>query len=91
MSQNSDTGLCLTEKRAELNADAAFLKAGKILRYFIDRYGSSPLAAERRERASPSLADKMIQSATRAAASSIGRQIGNRILRGVLGGMFRGR
>jgi hypothetical protein len=47
--------------------------------------------AERRERASPSLTDKMIQSATRAAASSIGRQIGTRILRGVLGGMFRGR
>ena len=45
----------------------------------------------RREAARPSMADKMLQSATRAAASSIGRQIGNRILRGVLGGMFRGR
>ena len=44
-----------------------------------------------REAAKPSLADKMIQSAGRAAASSVGRQIGNRLLRGILGGLLRGR
>ena len=48
-------------------------------------------ARQRREAARPSMADKMITSATRAAASSIGRQIGNQLLRGILGGMLRGR
>jgi uncharacterized protein len=32
----------------------------------------------------------MIQSAGRAVASSVGRQIGNRLLRGILGGLTRG-
>jgi uncharacterized protein len=44
-----------------------------------------------REAARPSFADKMVTSATRAAASTVGRQIGNRILRGLLGGLLRGR
>jgi DNA helicase HerA-like ATPase len=44
-----------------------------------------------REAARPSMADKVIQSATRAAASSIGRQLGNQLLRGILGGLMRGR
>jgi DNA helicase HerA-like ATPase len=44
-----------------------------------------------REAARPSFADKMVTSATRAAASSVGRQIGNQILRGLLGGLLRGR
>ena len=44
-----------------------------------------------REAARPSTADKIIQSATRAAASSVGRQLGNQLLRGILGGLFRGR
>jgi uncharacterized protein len=48
-------------------------------------------AQRRREAAKPSMTDKMITSATRAAASSIGRQIGNQLLRGILGGMARGR
>ena len=49
--------------------------------------------AEREARAAqrPSAADKMLQSAARAAASSIGRQIGNQLLRGLLGGLFRKR
>jgi len=41
-----------------------------------------------REAAKPTMTDKIITSATRAAASSVGRQIGNQILRGILGGMF---
>jgi hypothetical protein len=44
-----------------------------------------------REAARPTMADKVIQSATRAAASSIGRQLGNQLLRGILGGLMRGR
>jgi len=48
-------------------------------------------AQRRREAAKPSMTDKIITSATRAAASSVGRQIGNRIVRGILGGLLRGR
>jgi hypothetical protein len=44
-----------------------------------------------REAARPTMADKMIQSAGRAVASSIGRQIGTKLLRGILGGLMRGR
>ena len=45
-----------------------------------------------REAAKPSAFDRAVQSAaTRSAASSIGRQLGNQLLRGVLGGLFRGR
>jgi DNA helicase HerA-like ATPase len=44
-----------------------------------------------REAARPSMSDKMIQSAGRAVASSVGRQLGNRLLRGILGGLLRGR
>jgi DNA helicase HerA-like ATPase len=48
-------------------------------------------ARRAREAARPSMADKMIVSAGRAAASSIGRQIGSQILRGIFGGLMRGR
>jgi len=48
-------------------------------------------ARRAREAARPSMSDKLIQSAGRAAASSIGRQIGNQILRGIFGGLLRGR
>jgi DNA double-strand break repair helicase HerA and related ATPase len=37
------------------------------------------------------MTDKVIQSAKRAAASSIGRQLGNQLLRGIPGGLMRGR
>jgi hypothetical protein len=59
------------------------------------------IAAEReaarraREAARPSLTDKLVESAARSAASSIGRQVagraGGQLLRGLLGGLFRGR
>jgi len=42
-----------------------------------------------REAAKPSMSDKIITSATRAAASSVGRQIGSQILRGIFGGLMR--
>ena len=44
-----------------------------------------------REAARPSMADKMMQSAGRSIASSVGRQIGNQLLRGIFGGLMRGR
>jgi DNA helicase HerA-like ATPase len=44
-----------------------------------------------REAAKPTVYDKMITSASRAAASSVGRQLGNQLLRGILGGLMRGR
>jgi len=48
-------------------------------------------ARRAREAAKPSMADKIITSATRSAASSIGRSLGNQLLRGILGGLMRGR
>jgi DNA helicase HerA-like ATPase len=48
-------------------------------------------AREARAAARPSMTDKVIQSAVRAASSSVGRQLGNQLLRGVLGGLMRGR
>ncbi|QIK97251.1 DUF853 family protein [Sphingomonas sp. HDW15A] len=44
-----------------------------------------------REAAKPSMADKMMQSAGRSIASSVGRQLGNQLLRGIFGGLLRGR
>lgn len=60
-------------------------------RLAVERETEKLEAQRRREAAKPSMADKMITSAGRAAASSIGRQIGNRLLRGILGGLLRGR
>ena len=48
-------------------------------------------ARQAREAAKPTMSDKMIQSAGRAVASSIGRQLGNSLLRGIFGGLMRGR
>ena len=44
-----------------------------------------------KEAAKPSMADKMMQSAGRSIASSVGRQIGSQLLRGIFGGLLRGR
>ena len=48
-------------------------------------------ARRAREAARPSMADKMMQSAGRSIASSVGRQIGNQLLRGIFVGLLRGR
>lgn len=56
-----------------------------------DRLQAQAEARAAREAARPTMTDKVIQSATRAAASSVGRQLGNQLLRGILGGLFRGR
>lgn len=50
-------------------------------------------AAAAREAAKPSMADKMLQSAARSAATSVGRQlagkVGGQLLRGILGSLFK--
>lgn len=50
-------------------------------------------AVAAREAAKPSMADKMLQSAARSAANSIGRQVagsfGKSLVRGILGGLFK--
>ena len=79
------------EAKRQKAEDAAAAKQRKVDEAAAARQQRAEESAARREAARPSMADKMLQSATRAAASSIGRQIGTRILRGVLGGMFRGR
>jgi DNA helicase HerA-like ATPase len=54
-----------------------------------DRQQAQADARAAREAAKPTVYDKVIQSATRAAASSVGRQLGNQLLRGILGGLMR--
>ncbi len=48
-------------------------------------------ARQAREAAKPTMTDKVLQSAVRAASSSVGRQLGNQLLRGILGGLLKGR
>ena len=48
-------------------------------------------ARRAREAAKPTMTDKMLQSAGLSIASSVGRQIGNSLLRGIFGGLMRGR
>jgi hypothetical protein len=55
----------------------------------IEKERAQAEARARREAARPTTTDKIIQSATRAAASSVGRQLGNSLLRGILGGFLR--
>lgn len=46
-------------------------------------------ARRAREAARPTMFDKAVQSAARSAASSVGRQLGNRLLRGILGSLLK--
>lgn len=52
-------------------------------------------ARQAREAAKPSFAEKAVQSAVRSAATSVGRQVagsfGKQLIRGILGGLFKGR
>ena len=75
-------------EKAAAEADAARQAKARLA---AEREAEKLEARRQREAAKPTMADKMITSATRAAASSIGRQIGNRLLRGILGGLTRGR
>ncbi|WP_332811507.1 helicase HerA-like domain-containing protein [Sphingomonas sp.] len=71
----------------QAKADSATAKAAEKQRADLEDQAEREARAAQR----PSTADKMLQSAARAAASSIGRQIGNQLLRGLLGGLFRKR
>ena len=55
------------------------------------RQAQQNAAAAARETARPTMTDKVIEPATRAVASSVGRQLGNQLIRGIFGGLFRGR
>jgi DNA helicase HerA-like ATPase len=46
-------------------------------------------ARQAREAARPTMFDKAVQSAARSAASSVGRQLGSRLLRGILGSLLK--
>ena len=72
--------------KEQARADAARLKEEERAR----REAEREEARRAREAAKPTMTDKMIQSATRAAASSIGRRLGTQILRGIFGGLTRG-
>ncbi|HWW63741.1 MAG TPA: helicase HerA-like domain-containing protein [Sphingomonadaceae bacterium] len=82
------------EAKAKSEADKAAAAAAK-------EAERARIAAEReaarqaREASKPTMFDKMVQSAARSAASSVGRQVagrlGGQIVRGILGGLFKGR
>jgi uncharacterized protein len=59
----------------------------------LDVIAAKEAARQAREDAKPSMADKMIQSAARSAASSVGRQLtgslGKSLIRGILGSLFK--
>jgi hypothetical protein len=95
--------------KEQAKLDAAEAKAAEKERALAEREAAraakeaerARVAAEReaarraREAAKPTLTDKLVESATRSAASSLGRQVagkvGGQLLRGLLGGLFRGR
>jgi uncharacterized protein len=79
------------EEQAKLDAIAA--KEQAKAEAAAAREAARVAAREAREAAKPSMADKMIQSAARSAASSIGRQLsgslGKSLVRGLLGSLFK--
>ena len=83
----AEAAAAATQQKADEAAAKAQAKLDEAARREAER---AQVKAER-EAAKPSMTEKIVTSATRAAASSIGRQIGTRILRGILGGMMRGR
>ena len=93
------------EAKAQAEADKEAAKAAKDAerarvvtereRAAAQREADREAARKAREDARPSTTDKIIQSAARSAASSVGRQIasslGRQLIRGILGGLFKGR
>ena len=73
--------------KAQAQADAARQRLDIQRQREADRQA----AAAAREAARPTMTDKVIEPATRAVASSVGRQLGNQLIRGIFGGLFRGR
>ena len=83
----------LDAQTAKAEAQAALATAR--VKAQADAAATREAARVAREAAKPSLADKMVQSAARSVASSVGRQVagklGSQLLRGILGGLFKGR
>ena len=73
--------------KAQAQADAARQRLDIQRQREADRQA----AAAARETARPTMTGKVIEPATRAVASSVGRQLGNQLIRGIFGGLFRGR
>jgi len=77
-------------KKARAEADKAAAAEAKLR----EKAAAEEARRAAREAARPTLSDRMIESAARSAASSIGRQLGGplggRILRGILGSLFKG-
>jgi uncharacterized protein len=89
-----------TAKQAAAEAKAAAQQAKEQARAQLEqqrlelqrqRLQQQQAAQQAREAARPTMTDKVLQSAVRAASSSVGRQLGNQLLRGILGGLMRGR
>ena len=98
IADNADGGgLWLTGEEAERAVRQAehVAKEAERARVIAERERIAAERAAAREAAKPSMTDKMIQSAARSAASSVGRQIatslGKQLIRGILGGLFKGR
>ena len=69
-------------KRAKVASDKAASEHAKL-----EAQAKREAARAASEAAKPSMTDKLMQSAGRAMASSVGRQIGNYLLRGILGSL----
>jgi uncharacterized protein len=83
----------LDAQTAKANAQANAIAAREAARQ--QSIADRQAAAAAREAAKPTLADKMMRSAATSVASSVGRQVagtlGSQLLRGLLGGLFKGR
>lgn len=84
------------EAKAQIVADkeaAAYAKEAARAEAVAAKEAARQQVIAAREAAKPSMADKMLQSAARSAANSIGRQVagsfGKSLVRGILGGLFK--
>jgi DNA helicase HerA-like ATPase len=79
------------EEAEEAEAKQAALAAKEQAK--LDAAAAKEAARQAREDAKPGIADKMLQSAARSAASQVGRQLtgslGKSLIRGLLGGLFK--
>ena len=93
-----DAAQAKEDEKARVAAEREAAKAAKEAeraRQVQEREAAREAARRAKEAAKPSLAETMMQSAARSAASSIGRKVagnfGAQLVRGLLGGLFKGR
>ncbi|WP_025295377.1 helicase HerA-like domain-containing protein [Sphingomonas sanxanigenens] len=93
-----DAAQAKEDEKARVAAEREAAKAAKEAeraRQAQERDAAREAARRAKEAARPSLAETMVQSAARSAASSIGRKVagnfGAQLMRGLLGGLFKGR